>query len=664
MCGITGFINFKGVTSSPIIEMSDLIRHRGPDDVGFLLIESSNKSLVNLGGNDTPKNVYESKIDYKPNKSISEYDISIVTHAIAHRRLSILDLSPNGHQPMSYLNRRYWIAYNGEIYNFIEIREELKALGYEFLSNSDTEVILASYVEWGNECLNKFNGMWAFIIYDNETQTSFIARDRFGIKPLYYWIAPDNTFCFSSEIKSFTKFPNWKSDLNHQMAYDFLVWGIMDHTDETLFEGVYQLKPGSYAILDEKTILEHKKRISLKQWYTLSPKKFKGSFQDATNSFKNLFENSLNLIIRSDVPIGSCLSGGLDSSSIVCATNDILKKKYKDFTQKTFSACSDFEHINEKKWIDEVVNKTNVDSHIVYPNVVDLLNNISELIWHQDEPFGTTSIFAQWKVFQLASENNVKVMLDGQGADEQLAGYNGFFNTLNASFFKRMKFISFLKSIYHIKLIQGTSYLSSILEMFKQLMPENIKQPFRTLLAKTESKPKWYKSKHKIRYTNPINSGSTEVLEMSINQLTSSNLQMLLHWEDRDSMAFSIESRVPFLDYRIVEFVLSLPDDYKIKNGITKLILRESMSNIIPDKIRDRHNKIGFATPEEIWLKDLGKKEFKDRYSKTIKFSDQLFDSSLTNRLDEILDGKKPFSFLPWRVICFGEWVKLFNVNI
>jgi asparagine synthase (glutamine-hydrolysing) len=657
MCGITGFISKQGNSSKDLYNLNSIIQHRGPDDEGYLIIKNDNE-LVSLIGPDTPKNFN------LPCNSINDNLITNINIGLAHRRLSILDLSKHGHQPMSYLDNRYWIVYNGEIYNFIELRVELIKAGYTFISNSDTEVILASYVHWGLECVHKFNGMWAFVIYDTKKKLSFISRDRFGVKPLYYWISPNNTFCFSSEIKSFTVFPNWKSNLNHQMAYDFLVWGIMDHTDETMFEGVYQLKPGSYAIIDEKTIFEHKKRISLKQWYTLSPKKYNGSFEDAKNIFKNLFENSLNLIIRSDVPIGSCLSGGLDSSSIVCATNSILKNNFKDFTQKTFSACSEFEHINEKKWIDEVVNKTNVDSYIVYPNVVDLLSNLNELIWHQDEPFGTTSIFAQWKVFQLASENNVKVMLDGQGADEQLAGYNGFFNTLNASFIKKMKFTSFLKSIYHLKLIHGTSYLSSILEMFKQLMPENFKQPFRTLLAKTESKPTWYKSKHKIRYTNPFISGSTEVQEMSVNQLTSSNLQMLLHWEDRDSMAFSIESRVPFLDYRIVEFVLSLPDDYKIKNGITKLILRESMSNIIPDKIRDRYNKIGFATPEEIWLKDLGKKEFKDRYSKTIQFSDQLFDSSLTNRLDEILDGKKPFSFLPWRVICFGEWVKLFNVNI
>lgn len=667
MCGIVGFINFKGVSSDPIIEMSKLIRHRGPDDVGYLLINKDTGNFTQLGGDDTPKEVFEYNTDYKPTNSIKGTESSIVSHALAHRRLSILDLSPLGHQPLSYLNNQFWIIFNGEVYNYIEIRNELKELGYNFLSNSDTEVILAAYVHWGRDCVHKFNGMWAFVIYDKEKKTSFISRDRFGVKPLYYWISPNNTFCFSSEIKSFTAYPGWKSKINHQMTYDFIVWGQMDHTDETLFEGVYQLKPGSSIIIDNNTILNNNKRVVSEKWYNIKISKYLGSFEEASIDFKNIFESSLKLRVRSDVPIGSCLSGGLDSSSIVCLTNSILRSKDKNHSQKTFSACSDYELINEKKWIDEVVKNTNVDAHIVYPSVNDLIKNLRSIIWHQDEPFGTTSIFAQWKVFELASNNNVKVMLDGQGADEQLAGYMAYFNILNASYFKKLRFIKLFKSFYYIKRNHGINYISLCSEMIKKLTPEYFKNSLRKLFAKTDSKPSWYNNNISINHKNPIvedTNNLSGILAMSLNQLTSSNLQMLLHWEDRDSMAFSIESRVPFLDYRLVEFALSLPDEYKINNGVTKLILRESMNGILPDKIKNRQNKIGFATPEELWIKELGKNEFRNKFIRSIELSNGLFDKPIIKELDDIIDGKKPFSFLPWRIICFGEWVDIFKVSI
>ncbi len=667
MCGIAGFINFKGVSSDPIIEMSKLIRHRGPDDVGYLLINENSGDYTLLGGDETPNEVFEFNSAYKPTNSISDTESSFVTHAFAHRRLSILDLSPLGHQPLSYYNNQFWIIFNGEVYNYIEIRNELQQLGYTFLSNSDTEVVLAAYVHWGRDCVTKFNGMWAFVIYDKENKTSFISRDRFGVKPLYYWISPDKTLCFGSEIKTFTAFPGWESRLNHQMAYDFIVWGQMDHTDETFFEGVFQIKPGCSAIIDNTTILTPNNRIDLNKWFNLNISAYKGSFEDAVLEFGQLFENSLKLRIRSDVPIGSCLSGGLDSSSIVCATNKLLKSNNKEFSQKTFSACSDYEIINEKKWIDEIVNHIDVESFVIYPNVNDLFDNLRNLIWYQDEPFGTTSIFAQWKVFELAANNNVKVMLDGQGADEQLAGYMAYFNVLNSSYFKKGNLLKLIKSLVNIKNNHGYSYNFLCFEMLKKMFPENIKKYFRKIFGNTDSSPNWFNVIKPIRLTNPVYesyTNLTSIQSMSLNQLTSSNLQMLLHWEDRDSMAFSIESRVPFLDYRLVEFVLSLPDEYKIKNGVTKLVLRESMNNIIPNKIKNRHSKIGFATPEELWMKELGKREFRNKVFNAINLSNGLLDESVVNILDEILSGKKPFNFLPWRIICFGEWLKIYKVTV
>jgi asparagine synthase (glutamine-hydrolysing) len=637
MCGIAGFISpNKNVNKKAFVSMLDIIEHRGPDDKGIALW-SQTSSL--------PQN--------------DENDSYIL--GLGHRRLSIVDLSPLGHQPMPYKNDRYWLVYNGEIYNHIELREELVQLGHSFRSQSDSEIILAAYDQWGIDCLHKFNGMWSFALYDIEEEKLFLARDRFGVKPLYYWQSTDGTLYFGSEIKQFTVLPDWQAVMNAQRSYEFLVWGLMDHTNETMFKDVFQIQPGHLATLDVKAA-----KLEQVKWYNLKGTPFKGNFEDAAKRFHDLLSDSVRLRLRADVAVGSCLSGGLDSSSLVCLMNKELPEGAGK--QKTFSATADEKKYDESPWIREVVNKTAVDAHYVHPSFDKLFDLSEKITWHQDEPFGSTSIYAQWNVFELASKNDVIVMLDGQGADEQLAGYHGFFAPLYYGLFKSGQWIRLFREIRLIKKYHGYSPLKALEHIANMMLPEFVKSPLKRLLGRNHKAPTWLDVKGMgVNVVDPhIKLGSYvgSINALCYSQLTSSNLQALLHWEDRNSMAHSLESRVPFLDYRLVEFSMGLPDDFKISGGKTKLILREAMSGILPDKIRDRVDKLGFATPEEVWFKKNGTELFKQKLDESIRILNGLVTEEIRDYFDDVVSEKKPFSFTLWRVINFAQWVKVFNVNL
>lgn len=669
MCGITITISPR-INSAQVMCMNDLIRHRGPDDEGYVFF-SAEEPLC-FGGKDTPINTRIEQTPYKPIGSITEIDLPAKCYmAFGHRRLAIVDLSPLGHQPMSYSHGRYWITYNGEIYNHLEIRTELEALGYQFYSHSDTEVILAAYCEWGENCLSRFNGMWAFAIYDKENDSLFISRDRFGVKPLYYWVSPEGELAFASEIKQFTAMNGWKGKINPQRAYDFLAWGLTDHTDETLFDGVFQLPPGSclsLKVTDYSYAISKDGRLPIKNWYRITPQEFYGDFDVASNGVFEHLRKAVALRLRADVPVGSCLSGGLDSSSIVCLMNNLLREKNAANHQKTFSACSNINRFDERVWVDQVVNATQVNAHYVYPELEKLFDEISEITWHQDEPFGSTSVYAQWNVFREAGNNNVKVMLDGQGADEQLAGYHNFFSPHLSGLFKSFNWISLVKEMSAIHKIHGYPLLTVFSYLANGVLPEPVRDFLRRKTGKTNSSPEWLDTDIlKCIPQNPLISmglGRVDsIRELSVVQLTASNLQMLLHWEDRDSMAHSIESRVPFLDYRLVEFVVGLPDEFKLSGGITKNVLRASMKDILPDNIRNRMDKLGFVTPEEVWMKEDVKGLFRNRLKSVINNSNGIIKKEALDFFDDMVDGKQPFSHMPWRLISFGEWMKRFEVS-
>lgn len=671
MCGISGFVSVMPRPGETIFKMNDLLRHRGPDDEGYLLTDDFGAAPAICGGPDTPEAVYRSAA-HVPVESCQRNAGRAVRLALGHRRLSIVDLSPLGHQPMSFQDQRFWIVYNGEIYNHVELRLELEELGCRFLSASDTEVILAAYSVWGQECLHRFNGMWAFAIYDTVQRSLFLARDRFGVKPLYYWINGEGTLGFASEIKALTVMPGWRARCNPERVYDFLAWGIQDHTDETLFEGVYQLLPGHCCTLPLggnawKKMLPHPGgRLPARQWYELKARPFAGDAAAAAEGVRDLLTDSVRLRLRADVPVGSCLSGGLDSSSIVCIANGLLRAQSAQSCQKTFSACSDVARFDERTYMEDVVAKTGVDAHYCYPDQDELFRQGDALAWHQDEPFGSTSIYAQWTVFKLASDNSVRVMLDGQGSDELLAGYHNFLGARLAGLARRFRMLELMKEWRAMGRRHGYDHYHLLQLGVSNLMPWLVR-PVAALQGRTCGNLDWLDLvRLGATRRDPITEAgarSPSIREISLAQLTRGNIQMLLHWEDRNSMAHSIESRVPFLDYRLVEFALGLPDEFKIREGVTKSVLRDAMKGILPERIGARMDKLGFTTPEEVWIRERSTVAFRRAIEGAIALSNGVLTQKALTIFDEVVQGKRPFHWFIWRVISFGTWLRTFQVE-
>lgn len=674
MCGITGFFSISNQPSGLIRRMTDLLSHRGPDDEGHVLFRQLGAEPRVCGGPATPADAYHTGDAFAPQTPLELSDDRPAVLALGHRRLSILDLSPLGHQPMCSPDGDCWIVYNGEVYNHLELRTELEGLGCTFRSRSDTEVILAAYQTWGTACLQRFNGMFAFLLFDRKTETLFIARDRFGVKPLYYRVSTDG-LAFASEIKAFTALPGWRARANGQRTYDFLNWGITEHTDETLFAGVHQLRGGQMLELRLRDLvgpsetLQDGQKLPAQTWYHLQPRPFTGGMSQASEGFQQLLIDSVRLRLRADVPVGSCLSGGLDSSSIVCIANRLLREQDAHGLQRTFSACAVAERYDERKWVDIVVGATGVQPSYVYPPLGGLFEEAPRITWHQDEPFGSTSMYAQWQVFELASKAKVRVMLDGQGADEQLAGYHGFFGPRLASSLRDGNLMGLWREASGMKRLHGYGYGRSLAYLANHTLPERLKNLLRKSVGRAITQPAWLdNARLGCEAANPfIHAGSSnhqDLLAMSLAHLQRGHLQMLLHWEDRNAMAHSIESRVPFLDYRLVEFVLGLPDDCKLSEGVTKRVLRQAMSGIIPDAIRDRMDKKGFVTPEETWLREGDPDLFRRMLGRAIEGSGGILRAGpAMEELDGVIAGRRPFSFLPWRMINFGEWIKRFDVS-
>jgi len=670
MCGIGALYNPRSALSAETLRaMQAVVRHRGPDDEGVVCFRSPESVPEAYGGPDTPQDAYSLSLPYRPTRAAVE--TGGVSLALTHRRLSILDLTPTGHQPMCTTDRGCWIVYNGEVYNYLELREELKALGHAFHTQSDTEVMLAAYRQWGRDCLSRFNGMFAFVLFDRARRKLFAARDRFGVKPLYYWVAPDGLIAFASEIKQFSVLPGWRPRINGQRAYDFLNWGLSDHTDETLFEGVYQLRGGEALELDLRGNARHAasgERLKTFRWYELQPRLFSGTIEEAGTEFKKLLTDSVRLRLRADVPVGSCLSGGLDSSSIVCVMNELLRTHDAHALQKTFSACSTVKRFDEREFIEEVVCGTGTDAHYVYPRIDELFGVLDRITWHQDEPFGSTSIYAQWHVFKLAAGEKVKVMLDGQGADEQLAGYHNYFAPRFGGLLRGLCWPTLWGEMQATKSLHGYTRIWGLKHALNNVLPEVLRQPLRRLAGKPGNAVPWLDMSllgavSRDPFLKAGTAKAASVQAMSRSQLTATSLPMLLHWEDRDSMAHSIEARVPFLDYRLVEFVLGLPDDYKIAGGETKRAMREGMRGVLPERVRTRVDKMGFVTPEEVWLREDSPDLFRKALREAVDVSAGIIKDETLALLEQTIAGKQPFSFLIWRLISFGAWMRVFSLR-
>lgn len=669
MCGIALVLSSTERALGPLLgQMATLVHHRGPDDEGYLLVKDGG-SVTTHWGACTPLSVRENGgLDgLVPGVGDLSYH-SIL--GMAHRRLSIVDLSPLGHQPMSDASGRYWISYNGEVYNHLELRAELELCGHVFRSHTDTEVILAAYAEWGRDCLSRFNGMWAFAILDRQNGSLFVARDRLGVKPFYYTATSDGLLAFASEIKQFTVLPTWQARANRQAVHDFLVWNVLDHSEETFFQGVFQLPAGHYSILNVKAplqALDASGRLASTAWYALPAEPFAGGYEDATQLFTELLDSSIELRVRADVPVGSCLSGGLDSSSVVCMLSQQLKAKRAP-EAKVFSACSDEPSVDEQKWIDMVVRQTGVESYRTVPELEHLFDELPRLTWHQDEPFGSTSIYAQWSVYQLVASSDVRVILNGQGADELLAGYHSFLAPRFAGLLREGSLGELCKEVAATSQRLGYSKGYALKRMADMVLPAGLRQIARGMTGyASASNNDWLNQAWVSEASVDVAAASVEqtgsIHELSKSLVMRRHLPMLLHWEDRNSMAVSVESRIPFLDYRLVEFCLSLPDEYKLYRGWTKRVMRTSMKDVLPEPIRKRTDKIGFATPEEIWIRNRAPEKFRSALVRAVQQSAGILNSKAVSYLDEMIAGQRPYTSLPWRMISLGAWMSRFDVK-
>lgn len=604
MCGILGIITPAGtaVDLTRTGQALARLRHRGPDDEGYLLVNTIDGTVIPCSGSDTAKGVALSRVEehiWKPFNII-----------LGHRRLSIIDLSPLGHQPMAYDDGRYWIVYNGEIYNYLELKDELTRKGHQFRSSSDTEVILAAFTEWQHGMLERFIGMFSLAILDVRERTVFVARDFFGIKPFYYTFAGEQ-LAFASEISPLLHLPGVGRRGNPMRLYDYFGSGLTDFGDVTFFADIRQLPAAHYAYVNIDACTAFN---PVRYWRIDLTKRSDISFNDAVDKMRQLFGESIRLHMRSDVPVGSCLSGGLDSSAIV-----MNMKRLQGPGQQlhAFSFIVDEPDISEELFVDIVCEAVGAQCHKTAPSAQNMLSDLEELIRCQEEPFMSTSVYAQFSVFKLANESGVKVMLDGQGADEIFSGYYSMLGSRLASLLLKGEFTTAIRFLKAAPRNMNAYRMRMILFSVFRMIPQEVVDAFLPFIG-SPSFPKWvdqrwFREQGVVPHYRRYGRGKDALREESLAAIECLSLPQLLRYEDRNSMHYSIESRVPFCNPDIAQFALSLPDHYLIAdNGITKSVLRESLRGIVPEKIIERP-KIGFATPQGEWLKlqaDWAKKTF------------------------------------------------------
>jgi asparagine synthase (glutamine-hydrolysing) len=560
MCGIAGIIskNAQLISKERIQSATNCLRHRGPEGEGIWI---NNEATIALG----------------------------------HLRLSIIDLSKEAAQPMQYLSR-YHIVHNGELYNYLEIKEQLRQKGYQFFSNSDTEVIVAAYDLWKENCLQQFDGMFAFAVWDEKEKKLFAARDRFGEKPFFFYY-DEEQFVFASEIKSFWSVGIQK-EVNKALLYNFLTIGYTTNPSdpqETFYRNIHKLPAASfltYSLADHQLISE-------KYWQVYSEIK-KISESDAIEQFDHLFSQSIKTRLRSDVSIGTSLSGGLDSSSIVSFCDQQISHHY---SHKCFTASfGDFEK-DELKYAQIVAKQFGLEHHVTEISGNEVVKLMNEVMNQQDEPFSSASVLAQYKVFRSAKENGVIVLLDGQGADEVLAGYLKYYKWYwqelyrNKNLYKSKE----LKAAKELGIDESFTLKNKIAAIFPEftsgiLQTRKAKQAFRHADLDREFA---FMNKYSSNYSTPTAFDLNGILYFNT---FVNGLEELLRLADRNSMAHAVEVRLPFLNHELVEFLFSLPSEFKIQNGWTKWLLRKSVDKFLPKEIVWRKDKIGFEPPQKKWM--------------------------------------------------------------
>jgi asparagine synthase (glutamine-hydrolysing) len=608
MCGICGF-NWND--KKLIINMNDQMKNRGPDSDGHYIDNN-----ISLG----------------------------------HTRLSIIDLSSRGKQPMTDNDESIIITYNGEIYNFQDLKRLLEEKGYEFKSNTDTEVVIYSYKEWGVECIKRFIGMFAFCIYDKNKEILFLARDHIGIKPLYYYY-DEKKFIFSSTIPPLLKH-KLKTEPNKMLIRDFLLYNTTDYSQNTFFSNINKLPAGCSMVY----FIRHNHLKKYRWWSNDFVGDYGGSYQSAVRKLRMLMEKSVKRRLLSDVPVGTCLSGGLDSSYIAC-----LIDKISDVDIQTFSATFPGFEKDESKFIDIVSSKTGIYNNKIEPTAKDLEKELLDFVEAMGEPVPSPSPFAQYKVFQLARRKKRTVILDGQGADELFGGYKYFFGFYIKGLILNFQISKVIKELYHV--IKKTQSPTSVLSVLFLFLPLSFKKMY-------------FRNKSNISIALLNDSSSVtpffsryytkKSLHGALKYHLDHKLEHLLKWEDRNSMAASREARVPFLDKEVINFVFTLPEKFIISNGVSKRILRSAMNGTVPTEISNRMDKIGFATPEEFWLSSEPIRELLDKFFiKDTPLSKDYIDLDKTSKaIIKYGKGVKKYNSFLWKSLFLETWLRVFKLEL
>lgn len=614
MCGIVGAVSLDGVPIDlqALQRMNDLQAHRGPDGEGFMLGWIEDGAFKHSFARHTGR--WNSD--------------SLARVGLGHRRLAILDLSDRGLQPMSSADGATWIVFNGEIYNFRELRSELESLGYGFKTNTDTEALLQSYLHWGEDCLERLQGMYGFAIWDGRRGRLFCARDRLGIKPFYY-ATPKGCFVFASEIKGLLPFPGVEVEADDDAAVGFLVHGNCDYGERTILKGVKALPAGHALTLDVAPA-----RLAIKRYWSLnlnhdlgapaSPTSTANMDDERVAALRDRLLDTMRSHLISDVRAGSCLSGGLDSSVVVGLIGKIQSEQPEAASAVgenlyTFTSCYEYKEIDEREYALAVANDIKAKAHLVFPSAEDFWSDFERMAWHQDMPFNGLAYYAQWRVMRAAREAGVKVLLDGQGGDEVFGGYAKFRYAYLASLLRSGRFFRFAREVgamirqgdsrYALNIKNGYRYLPKGARRLLNLdstLQAAMKADWNRVVADNSSPAtRWWR--------NAAGGGNgdgvgTAMQRIQIDDILVDTLPLLLRMEDRSSMAFSIEARVPLLDHKLVEYGVSLPDHLKVRDGWSKYAVRQAVRGIIPERVRLRSSKLGFAAPDRLWVqRDLRK---------------------------------------------------------
>lgn len=655
MCGIAGVFSLDGekIPASWIRPMTNAQRHRGPDGEGFILIHEN--QIQKAYGDDTPDDIIHSSLPHQPLIHIDNCTGAEII--MGHRRLCIVDTSPGSHQPLCDLNQKFWITFNGEIYNYKALRSQLEEKGFRFFTKTDTEVILNAYACWGENCIQHFNGMWAFVIYDTEKKEAFASRDRFGVKPFYY-LRTKSFFAFASEHKALLELNFTKREINHEAAFSFLVLNKAQDKEESLFKDIFELMPGHSILLSGQS-------FSIKQYYKLDynknyEKSDPAELKKTIDHIQSLLINAISIRLEADVSVGTCLSGGIDSSVITGIISFLLKKnpiRSIGAQQKTFTACSDDLRFDESGWAKQMAAFASAEWNAVYPSAGEFVSDYEQFTWHHDLPAWSLSSYFQYRVMQLAHDRGVKVVLDGQGADELFAGYPLHFYShyleekkqdaaeagLTKQYLRENKLLRHIRLKYSFLRKFPFAFQKKIFTDLQYVDPDLI----HTYAGQLESL---------------IEQRLPTLNAQLYDEFTNGYLKELLYREDRNGMAHSIEARTPFADdVDLIEYAFTIPGNLKIQKGTSKFLLREAGRSFLPQNIYTRSDKKGFSSPNNQWLEEK-RNDFRKYFDQNL--DGYLLHDKILRDYDKLFSvSDKPENFRLAKLINFASWKKIFNLS-